>query len=446
MTNAKHISADSKRANILLAAGLILLLAVEVFCGYWVDVLSKRQEQLKEDYSAINNITFGIFSVDQWRDKIVGVVDSQVTEYKMTRKQKQQMQAAVEKQLNGLVTSTVAEFNKPQKSLGGKLKKLAFNAVVDVDDIRAQVPGFARTIVTKVNSPTSTKRLKGIVTSKIGQLSRQTYDSTAEAHTTLTKFMFRKYRVTNVEQFNKQLDKEAKEMTALIYRYAYAMFGCVVFALLLWWLLRNAVHLRTTLFVLSLCIAFVLLAVGVTASIIEVDARISSLDFMLLGEKIGFTNQVLFYQNKSIMEIIWVLLSQPKPDAIAVGILLLLFVVILPVLILIATGMYVSGNQRLSENKVVRYLALESGKWNIADVMVVGILMTYIGLNGILQSQLSGLNMHSASYNVSTVNQTGLQPGYLIFVAYVVYETVLKQILKRITGKTTVPRAQATEA
>jgi uncharacterized paraquat-inducible protein A len=143
---------------------------------------------------------------------------------------------------------------------------------------------------------------------------------------------------------------------------------------------------------------------------------------------------VLFYQNKSIMEIIGVLISQPKPDAVAVGVLLLLFVVILPVLILIATGIHVSGNEKLSQNKVIRYLALESGKWNMADVMVVGILMTYIGLNGILKSQLSGLNLHSSSLNVTTVNQTGLQPGYIIFVAYVVYETVLKRILKRITS------------
>ncbi|RYD88644.1 MAG: hypothetical protein EOP54_26910, partial [Sphingobacteriales bacterium] len=214
------------------------------------------------------------------------------------------------------------------------------------------------------------------------------------------------------------------------------MFACVFVALLLWWVLRKYIHLHTTLFLLSLGIAFVLLVVGVTASIIEVDARISALNFVLLGEKVGFTNQVLFYQNKSIMEIIWVLITQPKPDAVAVGILLLLFVVVLPVLILIATGIHVSGNTKLADNGVIRYLALESGKWNMADVMVVGIIMTYIGLNGILKSQLSGLNINSSSLTTETINQTALQPGYLIFATYVIYETVLRRFLKRLSPVT----------
>ncbi|WDF54374.1 paraquat-inducible protein A [Mucilaginibacter sp. KACC 22063] len=419
-------------SNLLLAVGLLILLGIEMFCGYHVDVLSKQQEQLREDYSTVNSITFGIFSVDQWRDKIVDVVDNQVTEFKMTSAQKKELQAAVEKQLQQLVTKTAAQFQKPQKSIGGKLKNLAFNAVVDVDDIRAQVPSFAHTIVMKVNSPTSTKRLKGIVTSKLDQLGRQTYDSTAEANLTLTKYMFNKYRVKDKAQFNKLINSSSFEMRELTYKYAYVMFACVVIALMLWWVLRKYVHLHTTFFVLSLCIALVLLIVGATASIIEVDARIKAMNFMLLGDKIGFDNQVLFYQNKSILEVIKVLLAQPKPDAIAVGVLLTLFVIILPVLILIATGIHVSCNEKLANNKVVRYLALESGKWNMADVMVVGIIMTYIGLNGILKSQLSGLNIHNSTLTLDTVNQSALQPGYLIFVAYVVYETILKRILKNV--------------
>ena len=32
----------------------------------------------------------------------------------------------------------------------------------------------------------------------------------------------------------------------------------------------------------------------------------------------------------------------------------------------------------------------------MADVMVIGILMTYIGLNGILESQLADLNIHNS--------------------------------------------------
>jgi uncharacterized paraquat-inducible protein A len=181
-----------------------------------------------------------------------------------------------------------------------------------------------------------------------------------------------------------------------------------------------------------------MLAVGITASIIEVDARIQSLNFMLMGEKVEFQNQVLFFQSKSIWEIVKVLIGQPKPDSVVVGSLILLFIIILPVLRMLAKGIHILSTRKFAKNKVVRYLAFESNKWDMADVMVVGILMTYIGLNGILKSQLSNLNINNSFLTTVTQNDTSLQPGYFIFVGYVVFAAVLSTILKRITPHQTV--------
>ncbi|QJD98375.1 paraquat-inducible protein A [Mucilaginibacter robiniae] len=420
---------------MILTIALAILLGITGYCGYHLSLFSRQQEQLKQDYSTINNITFGIFSIDQWREQIMEVVNGRVDNFKLSRQQKKAMQAQVEKQLHGLVAKTAAQINRPQKTFAGKLKKFAFNQVIDVRDIQAQVPSFARTIITKVNSPASTKRLKNIATSKLGQLERQTYDSTGEAQVVLAKAMYAKYQVNSTTQLNTKLTHQLEDIRKVNYYYAYIMLGCVLFVTLLWWLLRRKAHLQTTMFILSLLIALVLLVVGVTSSIIEVDARIGSMSFMLLGEKLGFENQVLFYQNKSLLEIIQVLVSQPKPDAVLVGVLLFLFVIVLPVLILIASGLHVLGNERIAENKVIRYLAFESGKWNMADVMVVGIAMTYIGLNGILKSQLGGLNIHNDMLTTVTTNNSSLQPGFLVFVAYVIYEIVLSKMLKQITNK-----------
>lgn len=419
--------------GIILIIGLSILLCGEAYFGYQLHRDSREQEQIKEDYSMSNNITFGLFSVDQWRDKITDVVNRQVKGYRMTAEQKKALRAEVEEQLHGLITKAVAEINKPQKSIGGKLKKFAFNSFVDADDIQAQVPSFAKTIIDKVNSPASHKRLKSIATSKIDQLADQTYDSTGVAKTAVTKHLYKKYNVKNTAEFDKQINSRLAAIRTVTYNYAYAMLGCVVLALGLWWLMRKHVELQATLFVMSLLFAFVLLTVGVTVSIIEVDARIQTLNFMLLGEKVAFENQVLFFQSKSILDIVRVLIQQPKPDAIVVGVLMLLFIIILPILRLIAKGIHVLSGDTMSKNKVVRYLTFELGKWDMADVMVVGILMTYIGLNGILQSQLSNLNIKNSFLTTTTVNDTSLQPGYFIFVVYVVFETVLSFILRKIT-------------
>jgi uncharacterized paraquat-inducible protein A len=196
--------------------------------------------------------------------------------------------------------------------------------------------------------------------------------------------------------------------------------------------MRKLPHLHGTFFFMSLLFALVLLTVGITSSIIEVDAQLKTFDFTLMGKDVAFNNQVLFFQSKSILGIIETLVRTPKPDAVLVGSLIMLFVVILPVLRIIAKGIHIAGNKAVAENKVVRYFAFDSAKWDMADVMVVGILMTYIGLNGILKSQLSSLVFHNSYLNTTTLNDTSLQPGYFIFAGYVVFAIILAAILNRI--------------
>ena len=417
--------------NIILILVLSILLCGEAYFGYRVHSLSSQQEQIKEDYSTLNNITFGLFSMNQWRDKIAAVVNHQVSDFSLTKQQQKEMQAQVEQQLHGLISKAVAQINKPQTTFAGKVKKFAFNKLVKADQIQAQVPAFAKTIITKINSPASKKRLKNITTSKINQLETETFDSTETASAAVTSHMYQKYHVSSRDQFNKTLDAQLASIRQVTYNYAYAMLGCVVVAFCLWWLLRKQVHLRTPLFIMSLLFALILLAVGSTVSIVEVDARIKTLNFMLMGEKVAFENQVLFFQNKSIFNIVEVLVKQPKPDAVLVGVLIFVFVIVFPVLKLTATGVHMLSTGKFAENKVVKYFAFESDKWIMADVMVVGILMTYMGLNGILESQLSNLNIRNSFLTTITINDTSLQPGYFIFTGYVLFELVLFAILKR---------------
>jgi len=428
----KPATSHSKSVSFVLIMALSLLLLAAAYCGYRFRALSYEQKRIKEDYSLSNNITFGIFSVDRWGDKISAVVDRRVKGFKLNKTQKADMQQEVETQLHQMVNKAVAEVTRPQKGLGAKLKKLAFNTFVDVKEIHALVPSFSRTIVNKITSPKSIKKLKSIAKGKLDELEAQTYDRSDETISSVERSIYRKYHVENAAAFNKLTDAKLKRIKGLSYNYAIGMTACIAIALLLWLTLRRKVDLEVPLFIISLLFAFILLAVGVSSPIIEVDARISTLQFALLGEKLVFNNQVLFFQSKSILGIIGTLIEQPKPDAVLVGVLLLLFVVILPLLRLVARGLQASCNELLGNSKFVRFLAFDLGKWDMADVMVVGIAMTYIGLNGILKSQLSGLNIKSETLNVVTANNSALQLGFFIFVAYVAYNIILSSILKRI--------------
>ncbi|MGM9477311.1 paraquat-inducible protein A [Pedobacter sp. GSP4] len=421
--------------SVALIVGLSILLMAAAWFGYHFRQLAVQQKAIKEDYSLSNNITFGIFSVDRWGEKISAVVDRRVKGFNLTAQQKTEMRKEVEKELHGLVNKAVSEVTKPQKSLGGKLKKLAFNSFVDVDELHAQVPSFARTIVLKLTSPTSLKRLKNVATSKMDELEEQTYDRTDTTITTVERNIYRKYHVNSAPALDRLVNAKLAQIKKDSQQNALGMLACVAIALLMWLFLRKRAQLYVPFFVMSLLFAFVLLVVGVTAPIIEVDARLQSLEFGLLGDKIAFTNQVLFFQSKSILGIIGTLVEQPKPDAVLIGILLLVFVVVLPLLRIIARGIHVSCGHIFGGQKVLRFLAFDLGKWDMADVMVIGIAMTYIGLNGILKSQLSGLNIESGTLRTVTANNSALQLGFFVFVAYVIYAMALSLILKRIDEK-----------
>jgi len=419
-------------SQLILILGLSLLLAAESYFGYQLYTLSAQQERLKEDYSTANNITFGVFSLDLWRDKLSNIVTRKIKGFKVSDEQKKELREEVENQLHGMIDEVVAQFDKPQKSLGDKLKKFAFKQLVEPKELHAQVPSFARTIVNRINAPRAIKKLKGIATTEFKELAEQIYDSTTTAQSKMTDYLFKKYHVNSISAFNTHLEEKLDSIRKVTYHYAYAMLTCMVAALLLWLPLRKQTHLHTPLFVMSLLMALGLLIVGCTVSIIEVDARLSHLELHLLGEKLAFSNQVLFYQSKSILGTAQVLIQQPKPDSITVGVLIILFVIILPILRMTARGIHMLCSPLISENKVTRYLAFDSAKWDMADVMVVGILMTYIGLNGILQSQLSDLNMKSGTLITNTVNYTSLQPGFIIFVGYVACTIILTYLMKNV--------------
>ncbi len=420
--------------NFLLVLGLAALLCAEGFFGYRLHVLSKQQEQFKKDYADVNDITLGLFSAQQWQSQIKGIVNHQVKHFTLTPAQKAQLQKEVEQTLNALIDKAEALLNKKPKTLGGKIKKLFVKTFVKADKIRAQVPTFSKSIMAKVDNPGNKNALGNLAMKKFTSVEHNGYfDSTATKRDSLLKTMYARYQVTDPDALNKTLNASLVVIRTTTYNYCFYMLACVIAVLCCWWFLRKRTELHVTLFVMSLFFAFILLAVGLTASMIEVDARIKTLDFTLLGQHVVFKNQVLFYQSKSILDVVEVLVKQPCIDSIAVGLLILMFSILFPIMKLSSTGIHLLSKRKLAENRIIKYFAFQSGKWSMADVIVIAILMTYIGLNGLLENQLKALNIQTGPLTIITTNNTALQPGYIVFISFVLYGLILSTILKAIT-------------
>ena len=57
-------------------------------------------------------------------------------------------------------------------------------------------------------------------------------------------------------------------------------------------------------------------------------------------------------------------------------------------------------------------LVLKSGKWSMADVLVIAIFMAYIGFNGLVGSQMEGLSRSSEAVEIFTTNGTKLWKAF----------------------------------
>jgi hypothetical protein len=425
--------AHKKLYNFLLILFLIPILIFAGWCGRNIYNYSSQRAAIKKDYSEINNIRYGLLSMDAWRDNVIDIVNSQIHDFNLSKPQRDTLTIELNKVLNSLVTQAEGMVNEKQKTFGGKIKKFAIKTFVNVDKVRARIPQFTKTIINEIEKPGSKDRLKFLAQDKLKELSTQTHDNLNDKQS--RQVILKKYHAQDLKSFNSIVPQKIYVLQEDTYTYAFALVGCLGLFLILWLIMRNQKHLYTSLFVMSILIALIVLFVGLCSPMIEIDARIKELNFSIIGKHLIFTDQVIFFQSKSILDVVHILISTGKYDSVFVGVLILIFSILFPITKLICAKIYLLGNEKWRRNGFIKFFAFKSGKWSMADVMVVAIFMAYVGFKGILDNQLDTLNMHTNSLSSIATNQTSLQPGFILFVSYVLFGLVLAVILKRITLK-----------
>lgn len=417
----------------LLILAMTILMAAAALCGYKVHALSKKSESIRFDYSTTNNIGFGVLSINKWRDLTIAAVSREIQDFTLTPAEKDSLDKEVAQLLNGLIDKGDSAINAPKKSIGGKLQQLAYKTFVRKKRLRKMVPSLSHKLTNEMLAPSSKRRLKFVAEDKLEELGEHIYDSSKQAEQKTLDSIYRIYNVSSDSAFERYTGTALPALQRTTYQYTYAMLAVVLIVLGGWWLLRRQRQLYIPFYIMSIVMALIYLVVGLTTAMIDIDARINSLSFQLLGETVSFKNQVIFFQSKSILDVVHILIATGKYDSIFVGILILVFSILFPIAKLTSTGICVLSQRKWAKNKTIHYFAFQSGKWSMADVTVVAIFMAYIGFNGILQSQMGYLNIRSQEFTSIATNQTSLQPGYIVFVTFVVFGLALSQILKMIT-------------
>jgi hypothetical protein len=402
----------------LLIACLIIVLLIEAWCGYQVHGLTEKRKEYKTDHAFVNNVSFGLLSVDRWRDQVIASASDKIEDFRLTPEQETGLRKEINNGLHGLVDEAFQSINQKQTSIGGKLKKFAVKTLVDPKQVHSEIPGFTNKLMAEITKPASYQRIANIADTALAQLGRKIYDSSVASTSGIMDSIYKKYEASDKAGFEKTNATRANGVKEAAWQYTYRMLAAALLIPLAWFLFRRKTYLEASLCILSISAAIILLAIGVTTTMIEVDARIEKLELPLLGKAISFENQDLFFQSQSIMDVIKLLIQSGRVDSLIVGLMVLIFAVLFPLVKMVAIAMSAISPNKWARKENVDYFAFGAAKWDMSNVMVVAILMTYIGFNGIVDSTLSSLNVDDGSITSITTNNTTVQPGYIIFIVF----------------------------
>ncbi len=405
----------------------ILLFFVSAVLCQQIIAQSIANQKHKQDYAEINHIKYGLFSVEKWKEHLAKIVAAEITQLNLTDSNERELKKHVEIQLNGLIDKVDQKIRDSNaKTTGGRMKQAFINAFVDMKDIKSGIPEYADAIILEMTKVKSEKHIKGLLQKRVEKYFDKTFES---KDLSALNVILLKNSTPDIEAARIQIDAEISTNQKLIYQETWLLIGIAILLFAIAGLSKDT--LPAAQYILLLLILVVLLATGVTTPMIDMEAKISEMSFVLLDHPVSFKNQVLYFQSKSIIDVFWIMVTHKDLEMKIVGILMVAFSIVFPLFKMLSSLLYYYDFWRAREKWWVKFFVLKSGKWSMTDVLIVAIFMAYIGFNGIITSQFGSLNSEDQEMVILTTNGTSLQPGFYIFFTYTILALFLSEFLTR---------------
>ncbi len=402
-----------------------IILLIAAVLGQQIISLSKDNQLRKQDYSDINNIKYGLFSINQWKKQISEIVNSEISGLDL-KGNEATIKPMLETQLNQLIDGVNKKMKaKNEKSVKGKMKQAFINTFVDIDDIKAGIPQYADDIMKLMQKPKAKKNLKGLLQDKVDDY----FDNTFEKED-MTKIngIIQRTGAADLESAKIKLNQNIANASDKIFLLTWSL---IILSTCLFIFAGFSQTLPSSQYVILVSILFVLLISGVTVPMIDMEAKISEMSFLLFDHPVKFLNQILYFQTKSVLDVFWIMITHPDLQMKIVGILMVLFSVVFPVTKLISSIVYYYNHWNARDSELVQFFVLKLGKWSMTDVMIIAIFMAYIGFNGVISSQFGKLQSVDEELVLLTTNGTSLQPGFYLFLAYTIMALFLSEFLTK---------------
>ena len=383
-----------------------------------------RLNTFKADAIEIANVKYGLFNVDEWKSILADIITEKINDFDIDADNRQN----IESRISTLLTTVIDQFEesyyqKNASSISGFFQGSIASLTGVFSRMKEDIPMFSEEIVNFINEEGNRDSIREYILLKLDEYTQSTF---AEFDYTYRDNILVKYGISDANNASNVIGGliTQEQSSVSIFKNGILLIWIICFAFLFF--IRRIQ--RAEVYAL-LGISSIFLFAGIFIPMIEIDARINSLSFELLSTNIEFTNQVLFYKSKSIIDVVSIMLFQKRLDLILVGFGIFAFSIFFPLLKLMSTAYYIE-NKEIRSNKLVSFFVFRSGKWSMADVMVIAIFMAYIGFSGILTEQLTQLENLSPSLDIISTNESNLRTGFYLFSGYVLLSLMISQKTK----------------
>lgn len=414
--------------QILAALLLLLLMDLALYACWRVYQQEQLIRQLKLDQAELSHIKYGMLNMDVWQHRLTEILERKVAEYELQDESREQLRDQVRGLILRMIDTTaevIRESHQKEGGFSGWLKQQTFSLLIDVEDLKADAPRIAEAFLSYLDQEENRDRIKDFVAAQIEDYAARTMGQTDYRRRDAILHRHHQTQVEDaLEQIRLQLDllRAESELLSLL-------VGITLLALLLAPFSRSLDPALPLTVLLILALA--LLYLGLATPMIDIDARIGRLAFQLVGEQVSFTDQVLFFQSKSILEVVQILVAGGDPKLTTVGLLILLFSILFPLgKILLTASWLCHAPMRRRDHPLVHFLVFRSAKWSMADVMVISIFMAYLGFDGVLDNQLNQLARQQGNLQVITTSSSELQLGFYYFTAFCVLGLIISQLVQ----------------
>lgn len=386
--------------------------------------IESKKRVLQTELIELSKVKYGIFSVEEWEAELSEIIVKRLNEFELEDQKEDTLRETISTFLDKAVDTLEESFYERNS---GSVKGFLKGSVASITDVfgvmRKDIPLLTDSIIAFINDPKNKELAKDFLLEKMDEYADKTFSEID--YTVYNKILL------SHDAPDKETARLIIQTKILLLENQQNPFSIFLFTLI--FLLISGVffikEFSSADFLLLTIICSCLLVVGLLLPMINIDARISKMEFQLMGESIIFTDQVLYFKSKSILEVVSVMIKSSKLDVIAVGILVLSFSVLFPVSKLISSIFYIYS-EKLRENSVVKFMVFKTSKWSMADVMVVAIFMAFIGFSGIISEQLKDLESITTYVDMMTTNASSLQVGFFLFTSFALLSILISHKLQ----------------